>query len=245
MTAVLCGFWQVLAGLFGWSVRSVRVALLSRTASSRSLAFMRLLLASSSPRRKELLQRIGIALDICPADIDESVHPGEAPLEYVTRLAASKASTVARARSSTGLASTDSPVWILGADTIVEIDGRILGKASNEAEAHAMLECLVGRTHRVTTAFALRGPGKACADRVVTTEVVMRPASATEIADYVASGEWRDKAGAYAVQGMAAALVIAIRGSITNVIGLPLAEVVVELDRLGAATPRYREGMPE
>ena len=201
---------------------------------------MTLVLASSSPRRKELLERVGISFEIRPADIDETPREGEAPLAYVTRLAASKADAVARLCG---------PAWVLGADTIVEIDGEILGKAESPAEAAAMLERLIGRAHRVSTAFALRGPTggddrRARADRVVTTTVVMRRASAAEIADYVAAGEWRGKAGAYAVQGMAAALVSEVRGSITNVIGLPLAEVVAELERLGAVRPSYVGGVP-
>ena len=204
---------------------------------------MMLVLASSSPRRKELLERVGIALEIWPADIDESPYPDETPITHVARLAASKADSVVRAREAAGHPGTS---WVLGADTIVEIDGAILGKAGDEAEAGAMLERLVGRVHRVSTAFALRrssGSGGG-AERVVTTEVVMRPAGAAEIAGYVAAGEWRGKAGAYAVQGMAAALVSEIRGSITNVIGLPLAEVLEELARLGGDRPRYTEGVP-
>lgn len=206
---------------------------------------MTLVLASSSPRRKELLQRVGIALEISPADIDESPYPDETPITHVTRLAASKADAVVSARAAAGRPAS----WVLGADTIVEIDDVILGKAADEAEARAMLERLVGRAHRVSTAFALRGPARPGGDavridRVVTTEVVMRPASAEEIAAYVAAGEWRGKAGAYAIQGMAAALVTEIRGSITNVIGLPLAEVLGELAVLGGDRPRYAEGTP-
>lgn len=196
---------------------------------------MDLVLASGSPRRKELLARVGIALAIKPADIDESPHDGEAPLDYAARLAAGKADAIA--------SSLSQPAWVLGADTIVEIDGKILGKASDPAEAISMLTRLAGRVHRVSTAFAVRGPGGAAADRVVTTEVSMRPAATDEIADYVAAGEWRGKAGAYAIQGMAAALVDEIRGSVTNVIGLPLAEVLAELARLGGHRPRYVQGV--
>jgi septum formation protein len=147
-------------------------------------------------------------------------------------MAASKTEAVARERSER---------WVLGADTIVEIDGRILGKAAGPKEATDMLRGLAGRSHRVFTGFALRGP-TGHTDRIVTTEVIMRTVCDSEIAEYVAAGEWRGKAGAYAVQGMAAALVSEVRGSITNVIGLPLAEVLDELGKLGAGKPRYTRG---
>ena len=188
-----------------------------------------LTLASSSPRRRELLARVGIVFDVRVPEVDESVRPGEAPLAYVRRVAASKADAV-------------SGQVVLAADTIVEIDGIVLGKAGDEAEARAMLARLVGRTHRVTTAFSVRGPDDAY-DDLVTTDVDMVAATPDELRDYVASGEWRGKAGAYAAQGIAAALVAGVRGSITNVIGLPLAEVVAVLRRFGVA-PRFAAGAP-
>jgi septum formation protein len=191
-----------------------------------------LVLASASPRRRELLERIGVPIEVRPADIDESVHAGEAPLDYVRRVAAAKAAALATGGR-----------WVLAADTIVEIDGAVLGKAADDAEATAMLRQLRGRTHRVTTAVALAGPGGRW-ERLVTTEVAMVDAGDDVVADYVASGEWRGKAGAYAVQGIAAALVREVRGSITNVIGLPLAEVVELLREAGAPAPRFREGQP-
>jgi septum formation protein len=188
-----------------------------------------LLLASASPRRRELLTGIGIAIETRPADVDETPRPGEAAVAYALRLAAAKADAVAARAPGR---------WVLGADTDVEIDGRVLGKAADAADALAMLRLLAGRTHRVTTAFALRGPGEAVT-RAVTAEVVMRAAGEVELAAYVAGGEWRGKAGAYAVQGMAAALVREVRGSVTAVIGLPLAEVVEALAAAGAARPTY------
>lgn len=199
---------------------------------------MLLVLASASPRRKELLTRIGIDIEVRPADVDEAVLPGEPALPYVARMAASKADAVFE----TVHASGDDERFVLGADTIVEIDGDILGKPTDARQATLMLRRLVDRTHRVSTAFAIRGPDTVV-DRVVTTDVSMRTADDDEIAEYVRAGEWRGKAGAYAVQGMAAALVREIRGSITTVIGLPLAEVTTEFIRLGVIRPRYTSGV--
>ena len=193
-----------------------------------------LVLASASPRRKELLERIGVPIEVRPADVDERQHDDEAPLAYVRRVANAKAATIARA---------DARRWVLAADTIVEIDGVVLGKAEDGAEARAMLERLRGRVHRVTTAWALIGPGTHARGEV-TTEVAMVDATDDDLDAYVASGEWRGKAGAYAVQGMAAALVGEIHGSITNVIGLPLAEIAAALRAHGAPGPSFRDGRP-
>lgn len=192
-----------------------------------------LLLASASPRRRELLARVGVEAVVRPSDIDERQHDGEAPLAYVRRVAGEKAAACARADGD----------FVLAADTIVELDGVVLGKAADDAEAGAMLRRLLGRTHRVTTAVCLMGDGGA-RELLVTSEVDMVAAGEDVIADYVASGEWRGKAGAYAVQGIAAALVAAVRGSITNVIGLPLAEVVALLRESGAAAVSLRAGTP-
>jgi septum formation protein len=197
-----------------------------------------LVLASASPRRKELLERVGVPIVVRPADVDETPHAGEAPLAYVARVAAAKTDAALA-----GLEAEGRAAWVLGADTVVEIDDRTLGKAADPAQALAMLRRLVGRAHRVSTAFCLRGPDGS-ADRVVTTEVIMRPALDAELADYVSAGEWQGKAGAYAVQGMAAALVTELHGSVTNVMGLPLAEVLEEMARLGAGGPRYVRGTP-
>jgi septum formation protein len=194
-----------------------------------------LILASASPRRRELLERVGMDLDTRPSSIDESALPGEDAVAHARRLAAAKAEDIAGRAPGR---------WVLGADTVVEVDGAVLGKPTGERDALRMLASLSGRTHRVTTAFALRGPARYCCDRYLTTEVVMRAFDDREARDYVDSGEWRGKAGAYAVQGMAAAFVTEVRGSITNVIGLPLAEVVEELGRAGAARPIYSRGVP-
>lgn len=176
-----------------------------------------------------------MAVEVFPADLDETPRSGEEPLAYARRVAREKVAAVA-ARSPGR--------WVLAADTVVEIDGAILGKPADAAEAHGMLERLAGRTHRVITAFALSGPGGEVIAREVATEVSFRVAHAEEIASYVRAGEWRGKAGAYAAQGMASAFVAGVSGSFTNVVGLPLVEVLEELARVGAATPDYERGVP-
>ncbi len=190
---------------------------------------MSLVLASASPRRRELLERLGFQLEVRPADVDEDVLAGEAPAAYVARVAAAKAAAVVRAPGQ----------WVLAADTTVVIDDAILGKAATPPEAHAMLARLTGRTHQVLTAFVVQGGVRRTA--LVTTEVAMID---FDVADYVASGEWRGKAGAYAIQGIGAALVREIRGSVTNVIGLPVAEVLAVLREVGCPVPRLADGVP-
>jgi len=194
-----------------------------------------LILASASPRRRELLARVGIAFDVRPADIDESERPGEAPRAYVLRVARAKAMALA--------AGTDDLV-VLAADTTVTIDDAILAKAADGDEAAAMLRRLSGRTHQVLTAFAIARGARVIED-VVTTHVTMIAMDEATIADYVACGEWRGKAGAYAVQGIAAALVANIAGSITNVVGLPLVEVLAGLRAIGGPLPRFVDGAPQ
>jgi septum formation protein len=194
----------------------------------------RLILASASPRRRELLERVGFALEVRPADLDETERPGEDPAAYVARLARAKADACAGANREPG-------AWVLAADTTVTIDGAILGKAATAEEAAAMLRRLSGRVHQVMTAFAIAGAGRRHG-AVVSTDVAMIELDDATLADYVASGEWRGKAGAYAVQGIAAALVREVRGSVTNVIGLPLAEVIAALRELGGPAPRFAAG---
>ncbi len=196
-----------------------------------------LLLASASPRRRELLERIGLVLEIQPADVDERVQPNERPEAYVARIARSKAIAVARR----------SDLWVLGADTTVTLEGAILGKAEAPEEASKMLRWLSGRTHQVLTGFALIGErdGKSIVrEGLVSTDVTMIDIDGGTLADYVASGEWRGKAGAYAIQGIAASLVRSINGSVTNVIGLPVAEVVAALREVGGPLPRLAAGIP-
>ncbi|HEX3902423.1 MAG TPA: Maf family protein [Polyangia bacterium] len=190
-----------------------------------------LILASASPRRRELLERLGLVLEVVPADVDETPLPDEKPADYARRVAAAKCDAVAD-----GLPA-DRGLAVLGADTTVIIEETILGKPADDAEARAMLLRLAGRRHEVVTAYTLRF-GARRLDRAVTTLVAMRALQPAEIDAYVASGEGRDKAGAYAVQGIAAAFVTELRGSLTNVVGLPLAEVLADLLALGAL-PRY------
>jgi septum formation protein len=191
-----------------------------------------LLLASASPRRRELLERVGITLEVRPADIDETPLPDEDPSLYVARIAREKARAVTRRPGQ----------WVLAADTTVTVDRKILGKAESPAEAAQMLEPLSGRVHQVITAVTLLGDTQR--DLLVATDVVMIEMTDALIADYVASGEWRGKAGAYAIQGIGAALVREVRGSVTNVIGLPLVEVLEALRAVGAPSPSFARGVP-
>jgi septum formation protein len=196
-----------------------------------------LLLASASPRRRELLQRVGLVLEVRPADVDETPLAGEPPAEYVARLARAKAAA-ARSRADE---------WILAADTTVTLDGQILGKAESPEEAAKMLRWLSGKTHQVVTAFALSGERDGepvIREGTVSSEVTFIELDAATLADYVASGEWRGKAGAYAIQGIGAALVSGVSGSVTNVIGLPLVEVLAALRDAGGPPPRFAAGTP-
>ena len=195
-----------------------------------------LILASASPRRREMLERIGVPIEVVPAHIDESTRDGEPPDAYVARIARAKAAAIARPGR-----------WVLAADTTVTLAGAILGKAASPDEAAAMLRALSGRTHQVLTAFVLAGSRDGAPwlhERLVSSDVVMTDFDAAMIDDYVASGDWRDKAGAYALQGIGAALVRAVHGSVTNIVGLPLAEVVAALREVGAPLPAFTAGNP-
>jgi septum formation protein len=175
---------------------------------------MRLVLASQSPRRLELLARLGVTPDaVIPADIDETPLKGELPIPYARRVAAAKAAAVAAAGTLT-----------LAADVVVAAGRRILPKTETEAEARACLTLLSGRRHRVHGAVTLiDGNGKA-RHRLSSSIVAFKPLSAAELDAYLASGEWRGKAGGYAIQGRAEALVRALSGSFSGVMGLPLFE---------------------
>lgn len=172
-------------------------------------------LASASPRRRELLARLGLDPVVRPAAVDETPHPGEAPADLVVRLAAAKAGAVA----------ADPGDLVVAADTVVTVGTRILGKPRDRDEAAAMLGALSGRDHHVVTGVAVTHRGAVRTD-VETTRVTFRHLDDREIAWYVATGESDDKAGAYGLQGAGAVLVRELQGSDTNVIGLPLALVV-------------------
>jgi septum formation protein len=191
---------------------------------------VRVILASASPRRLDLLRRIGVEPVIRPAGVDETALPAEPPRATALRLARAKAQAVA--------AAAPPPAgWIvIGADTVVEIDRLLLAKPEDAAAAEDMLARLSGRTHEVHTGLALAGPGGLLRSDVATTEVEFAPLSAADIAAYVATGEPFDKAGAYAVQGLGARLVSAVRGSRSNVIGLPLELLFSLCPELGPAS---------
>jgi len=176
----------------------------------------RLVLASASPRRLDLLRQIGIEPDIVdPADIDETPLPGELPRLHAARLARAKAETV-RLRHPGAL--------ILAADTVVACGRRILGKPETEAEARRFLTLLSGRRHRVIGAIVVMNPNGNMSSRETVSQVLFKRLSNIEIAGYLATEEWRGKAGGYAIQGKAAAFVAWMSGSYSNVVGLPLFE---------------------
>ncbi len=175
-----------------------------------------LILASASPRRLDLLARIGVVPDdVVPADIDESVAKGELPREHALRLAREKALKVAAERSE---------ALVLAADTVVAVGRRILPKVDDEATLRACMKLLSGRRHRVITGVALAGPDQPLRTRVIETMIAMKPLSEDEIDYYASHGEWRGKAGGYALQGYGEVYVRHIAGSYSNVVGLPLAE---------------------
>lgn len=175
---------------------------------------MRLILASASPRRLELLARIGVVPDaVVPAAIDETPRKGELPPAYAARVAAEKAAAVAQAGA-----------LVLAADTVVAAGRRILPKADTEEEARAALSLLSGRRHRVHSAVTLIDAEGRARHRVSTSIVTFKRLSDDELAAYLASGEWRGKAGGYAIQGRAEALVRFLAGSHSGVMGLPLYE---------------------
>lgn len=195
----------------------------------------RLVLASASPRRHRLVEDLGLGFVVVVPDVDESVQSGERPEAYVARVAAAKADAVAH-RPGVGEGDV-----VLAADTTVEVDGDILGKPDDADDAARMLRRLSGRTHRVHTALVVRpargGPGwggdVGVEPIVVTTEVDVIDLDDALIRWYVHTGEPHGKAGAYAIQGVGATLVAAVRGSVTNVIGLPAAETRAVLARHG------------
>ena len=189
-----------------------------------------LILASASPRRRDLLEGLGLALTIAPVDIDESVRADEPVHSYVARLAAEKCDAAVERLATPVLA-------VLAADTVVSLSGEIFGKPVDESQAEAMLRRLAGRRHEVLTAYRIR-LGERTVERLVATFVTFRSLAAKEVAAYVASGEWCGKAGGYAIQGIAGCFATELRGSFSNVVGLPLAEVLADLRAL-EALPNY------
>jgi septum formation protein len=189
---------------------------------------MRLILASASPRRAELLRLAGFTFDVKPADVDEAVRSGETPWDYVRRLAAEKSAAVFEQ-----LGTEVGEVVVLGADTAVVVDGAILGKPGDDADATSMLRKLSGRAHEVMTGVSLR-TRKVEVGTVARTSVRFAALSDLQIAEYVASGEGSDKAGAYAIQGLASRFIPSIEGSYSNVVGLPVADVAELLSRLAS-----------
>lgn len=193
-----------------------------------------LFLASGSPRRRELLTQIGVRFTVLSAQIDETPHSEEIPAAYVERLA--------RGKAQAGLALlSDDQCCVLGADTAVVLDGHILGKPLDEADAQSMLTALSGREHEVLTAVALVNRQR-CETRVVSSRVRFRSISTAEIQAYWASGEPRDKAGSYAIQGLAAIFVEGLHGSYSAVVGLPLCETAELLSRFGIPCWQGQEG---
>lgn len=188
----------------------------------------RLVLASASPRRSEILRTLGLDFEVRPSAVSEELEPGEAPVDLARRLARDKALDVA-ARLGEG------ERFVLGADTVVVVDGEVLGKPEDDDDARRMIARLRDRWHEVITGVALaREGGGALEDLAVVTRVCFVAMDAARVERYVATGEGRDKAGAYAVQGIGAGLVSRIEGSYSNVVGLPAAETVALLERHGA-----------
>ena len=185
-------------------------------------------LASRSPRRGELLGQIGVTFAVLPSDVDESVRPDESPEHYVLRLAREKALVCAQRLAVEGLA--DRP--ILAADTTVCIDGMILGKPEHDADAAAMLRRMSDRWHAVHTAIAV-AQGNRVETALSSTQVEMARLTEAEIAAYIASGEPRDKAGSYGIQGLAGGFVRRIEGSYSGVMGLPVYETSLLLKQFG------------
>lgn len=189
--------------------------------------YKRLILASSSPRRKELLHSVGVQFEIISPSSDESLINQENPKEYAIRLATEKALSVSQ--------NFEESCLVIGADTSVLVDSEILGKPSDDKEAYSMLEKISGRTHSVLTAFSIVKPRDTVLHiQVVETRVVVKTLEPWEIQGYIKTLEPMDKAGAYGIQGVGAFMVKEISGSYTNVVGLPLVEVLEALKKLGA-----------
>ena len=184
----------------------------------------RVILASASPRRRELLALVGIEHEVRPANIDESLLAGETPVAHAERLARAKAHTIA---------GREPGAVVIAADTIVVVDGDVLGKPRDAGEAHAMLRRLSGRTHTVLTAIAV-ARGALTESAVESVDVTFRALTDAEITAYIATGEPMDKAGAYGIQGYGATIVERVDGDYFSVMGLGLRRLIELLDRIGA-----------
>lgn len=191
----------------------------------------RLVLASASPRRRELLASLDLDFTVRPATVDETPHPGERPRDLVRRLAREKAEAAARDGE-----------WVLAADTIVVEDGAILGKPADRDEARTMLERLQGRWHLVLTGTALRPPAGHTLHAVESTRVLFAELTPEQIDWYAATGEPDDKAGAYAVQGLGSLFILEIDGNYSNVVGLPLPTVRQLFEGAGSDVRAFRTG---
>jgi septum formation protein len=202
--------------------RSAAAALLSPAAP--------LLLGSASPRRRDILQALGIPLRVRPSNVPEDALPNEGPDAFVERVVSDKLNATLADGGFDGCAAA------LAADTIVVIDNEVLGKPIDTSEALLYLQRLSGRVHLVKTRYLIALPNGSYAGRTVTTEVEFRPASSSELHRYAQTGEGLDKAGGYAAQGIGAFLVQSIAGSYTNVVGLPACEVISDLCASGVLT---------
>jgi len=194
-----------------------------------------LVLGSASPRRREILATLGLPLRVVTASVDESTRPGEAPLAYLERVTAHKLEAIADALTARPLEDA-TPGALLVADTTVILEGKILGKPADEAEARAMIAALSGREHQVHTRFAIASPSeprRAIHAETVSSRVFFRALGDDEINAYAATGEGLDKAGAYAIQGIGAFAVARIEGSYSNIVGLPACEVIAALRDAG------------
>lgn len=205
----------------------------------------RLVLASASPRRRELLGSLGLDFEIRPVDLDETPLPGERAEPYVARLAREKAAAALRlgGAGGSGSAGAEPGELVLAADTVVVLEGELLGKPADEAEARAMLARLAGREHVVHTGVELLHDGRRCSD-IATTRVGIAPLDDATIAWYVGTGEPLDKAGSYAIQGLGNLFVGEIDGNYTNVVGLPLPTVYRLFRDLGLDLLAFRTSTP-
>ncbi|OGP73991.1 MAG: septum formation protein Maf [Deltaproteobacteria bacterium RBG_16_49_23] len=188
----------------------------------------RLILASRSPRRYDLLKQLGLDFNVIHSQVEEDFPAAESPRKHVIRLAEAKAMDVSNRYID---------CWVIGADTIVYVDGQILGKPRNKEEARQMLQLISGKEHRVLTGISVRHSDKGKGEReAVETAVRVKPLSPVEMDWYIGTGEPFDKAGGYGIQGIGSFMIESINGSYTNVVGLPLCELLQMLVRLGAIT---------